>query len=166
MKKRLSLILAVALGIGSLTACGDAEKTTKNEAKQASTNEKKTTENKETPTKRTVDITPERYPWRFASIDIIKDWQSKGETVYLWYDANALEEYIANEITRDNKHKQEDLPKSAEYVQLFVDEVKKTNPEQKEYFNKLTEVVSDMKAVNLDGAKTKIEEAKKLREAK
>ncbi|MGI0534936.1 hypothetical protein KFD70_21845 [Bacillus pfraonensis] len=168
MKKRLSLILASALAIGSLTACGDTDKTTKPEAKQVSSDVQKENKSKEnsTPTNRTVDLKSEKYPWRFASRDIIKGWQDKGETVYLWSDANALEEYIASEVTRDNKHKQEDLPRSAGYVQLFIDEVKKDVPDKKEYFDKLSEVVTDMQSVNTDGAKVKIEEAKKLREAK
>lgn len=168
MKKRLSLILASALAIGSLTACGDANKTAKPEEKQVSSDVQKENKSKDTsaPTNRTVDLKSEKYPWRFASRDIIKGWQDEGETVYLWSDANAIEEYITKEITRDNQHKKEDLPRSADYVQFFIDEMKKQNLDQKEYFDKMSEAVNDMKAVNLDSAKTKIEEAKKLREAK
>ncbi|KEK22462.1 hypothetical protein [Bacillus gaemokensis] len=164
MKKRLILTLAFTLSVGSLVACSEDKAADKTESKVESTSS--TSETREAPTKRTVDLKSETYPWRFASRDIIKDWQNKGETVYLWSDANAIEEYITKEITRENKHKQEDLPRSAEYVHLFIAEVKKQKPDQKEYFDKMSEAVNDMKAVNIDGAKTKIEEAKKLREAK
>ncbi len=166
MKKRLSLVLAVALGISSLTACSGTNETTKTDTKQVSSDVKDKSANKEVTTKRTVDLKGEAYPWRYASRDIIQNWQNKGETVYLWSDAEGIEKFITEEINRDSKHKQEDMPINAGYTQLFIDEVKKQNPDQKEYFSKMTEVVNDLQSMNLDSAKTKIEEAKKLREAK
>lgn len=166
MRKRLSLILAVSLGISSLTACSGSDEITKTDAKQVSSDVKNKSTNKETIAKRTVDLKGETYPWRYASRDIIQNWQSKGETVYLWSDAEGIEKFITEEINRDSKHKQEDMPINAGYTQLFIDEVKKQNPDQKEYFSKMSEVVNDLESMNLDNAKVKIEEAKKLREAK
>ncbi|MGM2755230.1 hypothetical protein ACS2QP_28265, partial [Bacillus cereus group sp. Bce019] len=83
-----------------LTACGDTEKTTKNETKQVSSDVKDKSANKETTTERTVDLKGEAYRWRYASRDIIQNWQSKGETVYLWSDAEGIEKFITEEINR------------------------------------------------------------------
>ncbi|HDR8110398.1 TPA: hypothetical protein QCZ04_003471 [Bacillus cereus] len=166
MKKRLSLMIVTALVFGSLTACGDSGKVEKVETKQVSSDTKNKSANKEVTTKRTVDLKGESYPWRYASRDIIQNWQNKGETVYLWSDAEGIEKFITEEINRDSKHKQEDMPINAGYTQLFIDEVKKQLPDQKDYFSKMSEVVNDLQSMNLDSAKSKIEEAKKLREAK
>ena len=160
MKKRLILTLALTLSISSLVACSDTKVADKTESKIESTNE-----TKQVPTERTVGIGQNK-PWQAGARTLIKDWQDKGETVYLWSDASGVEDMAVSEIDRDVKPKEKHMESTAGYVQLFIDEVKKQKPDQKEYFDKMSEAVNDMKAVNLDGAKTKIEEAKKLREAK
>ncbi|MGE1052288.1 MULTISPECIES: hypothetical protein [Bacillus] len=164
MKKRLSLVLAVALGIGSLTACGDTEKVEKAETKQVSTSEKKIAGSNETPTKRTVDLGSNK-PWQAAAPSRVKEWQGKGETVYLWSDASELENMTLESINIKD-HQDERMPAVAEYLETFAKEVGPNVSDKKEYFNKLNETASDLKSMNLDSAKTKIEEAKKLREAK
>jgi hypothetical protein len=159
MKKRLILTLALTLSLSSLVACGDNKVANKTESKVESTSE-----TNKLLTERTIDIGSNK-PWEAAAQSKIKEWRDKGETIFLWSDANELENMVLKSIEIKD-HREERIPGISEFVQLFIDEVKKQKPDQKEYFDKMSKAVNDMKAVNLDGAKTKIEEAKKLREAK
>ncbi|KXY75881.1 hypothetical protein MKY89_30180 [Bacillus sp. FSL W7-1294] len=167
MKKRLSLILAVALGIGSLTACGDTEKTTKTETKQASSDVKKTTETKEIPTKRTVELAPgAKYPWQGAGIEEAEKWHNEGKIVYLMSDLEAYEKAFVDTIDIDIIKNNGNPIRSKQRTDQIVKMLSPLDPNMKNYFDKLTEAGNLVAAKDYDNAKTKIEEAKKLREAK
>ncbi|MBJ9983594.1 hypothetical protein IBT50_25630 [Bacillus sp. S70] len=167
MKKRLSLILAIALGIGSLTACGDSEKTTKTETKQASADVKKTSETKEIPTKRTIELPPgSTYPWQGTMIEEANKHIDKGEIVYLMSDLEPYEKAIVSTIDLDILKNGGDPQVSKMRTDQLVKQLKPLDPKMNDYFDKLTEVGNLVAAKDYDGAKAKIEEAKKLREAK
>ena len=92
---------------------------------------------------------------------------SKTSNVYFELSVYASElENMTLESINIKDHQEERMPAVAEYLETFAKEVGPNVSNKKEYFNKLNETASDLKSMNLDSAKTKIEEAKKLREAK
>ncbi|MGR2746487.1 hypothetical protein [Bacillus sp. N6] len=167
MKKRIALALAIALCISSLTACGDAENTTKNEAKQANTDIKKASETKEIPTKRTIELPPgATYPWQGTMIEEANKHIDKGEIVYLMSDLEPYEKAIVSTIDLDIIKNGGDPQVSKMRTDQLVKQLKPLDPKMNNYFDKLTEVGNLVATKDYDGAKAKIEEAKKLREAK
>ncbi|MDA1772732.1 hypothetical protein PDJ95_15260 [Bacillus cereus] len=165
--RKLSLVLALALGVSSLTACADTEKTTKSETKQTSSDTKKTSESKKVPTERTVKLAAgAKYPWQGLMIDEANKLIDKGEVVYLMSDLEPYEKALVQSIDQDLIKNGGDPARTKNRVDQVVKQLEPLKPEMKDYFNKLTEVGNSIASKDYDGAKTKIEEAKKLRESK
>lgn len=167
MKKRFSLIIAIALGLGSLTACGDTEKTAKTETKQASADTKSTAKTKKIPTERTVTLEPgAEYPWEGAFPEQVNKWIDQGETVYLYSDLEHFEKAFVNIIDLDIIKNRANPQVIKQRTDEIAKQLKPLKPDMKDYFDKLTDAGNTAANGDYDSAKTKIEEAKKLREAK
>jgi len=167
MKKRITLALAMALCISSLTACGDKDKTATTETKQASADVKPSTEEKKIPTKRTVEIKAvDPYPWKGLMIGEADKLIEQGEVVYLMSDLEPYEKSFVESIDLDLIKNGGDPQKNKQRTDQLVKQLKPLDPKMKGYFDKLTEAGNAVAAKDYDGAKAKIEEAKKLREAK
>lgn len=178
MKKSLFLIIITLLLLG---ACGTNE-----EGQEESTSTPKTTVASETtegveeveeveeekevvviPTERTID-TGKNDPWWYFTTDQIAEHQENGETIYLYSDAEELENNVKEFATAN--HYTEEAPKEeaaetkSKYLSLFVDEVSQV-VNNESYFNKLNEVVNSLDNLDYESIPGLIEEAKQLRES-
>lgn len=122
---------------------------------------------KEAPKARTVELNA-GYPWEYYGAKDIIQLQKDGEVVYLYSDAEALENTILEFI---NSEELEGAPISkvdngisfSEYLDGFIQGVEQYHPLDIAYFNKLREVVADLKSANFDAVPVKINEAQALR---
>jgi hypothetical protein len=119
----------------------------------------------EAPTERTVDTNGD-VPWKYMSSAQILAAQENGEVVYLFSDAEALEEYTVNLASNpvNEPYNKEDLVDSwVGQIGAFLAGVKDGKPGEIDYFMKLEEVKTAMAAYEYDKVPTLIEEAKSLR---
>jgi hypothetical protein len=122
----------------------------------------------EIPTTRT-NSTNSNYPWEFYSRDKIRSLQNAGETVYLYSDAEAVENMI---VEQANFEVPENAPiskaemdvQSADYLDLFINEISQIIDNQA-YFDKLNEAKQELLNGNYSAVPTLINEAKTLRES-
>ncbi|ALX47126.1 hypothetical protein AOX59_18945 [Lentibacillus amyloliquefaciens] len=165
MKKLIASLATVGvIGIGGVFAMSQTSGEPKQEIETASVNE--TEETKEIPTARTVDTGP-NMPWEHFATELIKEHQNKGETVYLWSDAKALEDSIIETIDfpihEDSSTTREGLlVTKAKYLNLFINEVSQY-VDKPDYFDKMQEVKTALNNVESDKAKNLISEAKQIR---
>lgn len=118
------------------------------------------------PTERTVSISG--YPWEELSTDIIITKQNNGETVFLFNDAEPLENIISDfavseEIEGAPITKQGSAETFANYLKGFIQGTQEYFPDKKDYFLKLSEVENALNTGNFEAIPAKIEEAKVLR---
>jgi hypothetical protein len=119
----------------------------------------------EAPTERTVNTNGD-VPWNYMSSEQIVAAQNNGEVVYLFSDAEALEDYTANLASNpvNEPYNKEDLVDSwVGQIDAFIAGVKDDKPGKLDYFMKLEEVKSAMAAYNYDKVPVLVEEAKQLR---
>lgn len=176
MKKIIFLFLMSLV----LVACGDTNvESDKNSNTTIATtsigdNETEVVEEDETeevvdiPTERTIDIMG--LPWEYLGKDNIKQYQSEGEVVYLYSDAEAVEQRLVDLAGLDPNaeafevygSKENMIESSMETLSLFVDEVSQY-VENEDYFNKLEETFLAMENEEYDLVPSLIDEAKELR---
>lgn len=151
MKKLAATISAIAvLGLGGVLAAGQLSNGPE-ETKTSSSDEANNAQ--EVPTNRTVD-TGENAPWQHFSIEKIQEYQNEGEIVYLYSDAEEIENLIVEEYG--------EVP--MQYIDLFIKEVSQY-VDNENYFSKLEEAKEAIANENYDAVPTLIEEAKTLRES-
>ncbi len=119
------------------------------------------------PTSRTVDIGSNK-PWEYMDAQAIIEQQNKGEVIYLFADAEAIENSISGFSTSEPVEgapiTKEDSAKSwANYLQGFIQGTEKYYPDKKDYFLKLSEIKVDLENGNFSEIPQKIEQAKLLR---
>jgi hypothetical protein len=166
-----SIALVGVLGIGGIVTfsiAGDSEKPQKIEepSKQvtAESNDEEVVEIS-VPTERTVETNGD-VPWNYMTSEQIIAKQEAGEIVYLFSDAQSVEEYtlsLANnpDTTPYNK---EDLADSwSGQIDAFIQGVKEYYPNELDYFMKLEEVKNAMSAYEYEKVAKLIEEASALR---
>lgn len=121
----------------------------------------------EAPIERTVETNGD-YPWeRFRSAAIIEQ-QNAGEVVYLFSDAEPLENMISSFSTSEPIEdapisKEENSESMAGYLDAFISGVEKYYPAKKEYFDKLRSVKDSLLLYDYDSIPQQITEAKQLR---
>ena len=135
--------------------------------------EEETEEPKEVPASRTSDI-GSSYPWEVYGADITVSKHQAGETVFLLSDAEALENMLQSfsadpmiELDDEDKNafnitKASMAESNANYLNAFITEVEKSY-DNEEYFAKLREVESALRANDYEATQTLINEAKSLR---
>jgi hypothetical protein len=171
MKKVFFLLLFVFL-----VGCGTAEKEQKATKTENRKEEVKTLTSTEVVEERTIETNGEA-PWiRNAAVRLQKLVED-GETVHLWSDAEEFELWIATLIdyvppksnavnAPDPKQEIESVHNSAnEHIKIFVGELIKRHPDNKEYFDLLTQAGESLAIGDTETAKNKIEEAKTIRES-
>src|SRR5690625_2283944 len=110
-------------------------------------------------TERTVDLTG-NYPWQYFFSEKIEELQNEGEIVFLFSDAEALEESIL--ISIDGGF---DASGFADHIELFLNDVSDIVEDHNGYFNKMQEVKEKLEQQNYEPVVDLIEEAKQLRES-
>ena len=178
--KKLILSLAFLL---LLTGCGTSQdksesgnKSTdqsKMEAKTLVASNSANTESNSAPTKRTIDLEGNQYPWQWGGYDTLQTQVDKGEVVYLWSDAPALEKLVSDTIdfkpptnarnSDPEKRKKQAYEATNNYIKVFVGEMDKDHPEQSEYLNKITAAGDHLANGDIEAAKTSLTEATKIR---
>lgn len=171
MKKIITSIAALAvLGGGGFAVYNQTndspqqtevkEEATEEVTTTLSTKEKEVEEVKtnDAPTERTTPING--MVWDSYSGQEIINKVKAGETLYLFSDATALEEKVLTVVNGDTS--------KVDFVNMnvmgFVANLQEHYPDQKDYFDKLTEVQDALFNKDYATVKTKIEEAKQLRE--
>lgn len=186
MKKLIILALLILL-IGCGTANQDEDipmtsKATSAEIEQDEENtsdetEEESEENEATeedevviPTERTVD-TKNHYPWQYYFTSKMVELQEQGEIVFLWSDAEKLEDDIILGAYMDTEGidefveiKEENMIGFANIIDLFIKDVEQYI-DNKEYFDKLREAQEYMRNLDYETVVTLIEEAKQIRES-
>jgi hypothetical protein len=118
------------------------------------------------PTERTVSVTG--YPWEGLGSDVIEQHQANGEVVYLFSDAEAIEdtisEFAVSEELEGAPISKADSGKSwVKYLDGFIQGTQKYYQDKTEYFLKLEEIKADLDSGNFEVIPGKIEIAKTLR---
>lgn len=177
LKKIIAGLATVSvLGIGGVLIAGGSEE--EPQTKDVATADVKTEvveeptevvekEVVELPTARTTDI-GNQYPWEKYFVRFVKEKQDAGEVVYLWSDAAAFESYLLEMIAfqpDDNAplNKEEVMTAPVKRINEFARELAEHKPE---YFSILEEVKTAIQNEDYELAKTKVNEAKTLRESK
>lgn len=159
------VIVGGALGLSYYNA--DEKEVSSEPVVQSSTAAEPDVEVKEAPKARTVELNA-GYPWEYYGAKDIIQLQKDGEVVYLYSDAEALENTILEFI---NSEELEGAPISkvdngisfSEYLDGFIQGVEPYRQLDTAYFDKMREVVSGLKSANFDTVLVKIKEAKKMR---
>jgi hypothetical protein len=173
MKKAIaSLALVGALGVGgiltySMTGSqGETKQEVPSENVQATSSEvKEVVDVPNSPTERTVNTNGD-VPWNYMSAEQIETSQSSGEIVYLWSDAEAIEEYtiqLANNPDTTPYDKDTLATSWSNHMVAFLNGVKDYHPDQLDYFMKIEEAKSAMASFDYNKVPGLIEEAKSLR---
>lgn len=192
MKKAAILIIALML----LSACGAAEsdvsgqeerqkvsanatfKTDKGDTSAKPPNEEpeEDTEQEVAPAaERTIELeNDDDPPWWIASPEELKAWVDDGEVVYLWSDAEGIEnlvfetintEYPEDIIDNPEERRENANTSSRDYINVFIDELAPQYPDKKEYFDTIGQAADALGSGDYDTAKAKVKEAKTLRES-
>jgi hypothetical protein len=172
MKKSLvSLALVGSLGIGGILTYSmvEGEEKVKEESVQSvsasSDDSIKEVVSVKAPTERTVDTNGE-VPWNYMSAEQIEASQENGEVVYLFSDAEALEQYSIDLSKNPDTtpYDKDTLATSwANHMTAFLNGVKEDHPDKLDYFMKIEEAKNAMAAFDYDNVPGLIEEAKSLR---
>lgn len=122
---------------------------------------------KEEPKARTVELNA-GYPWEYYGAKDIMQLQKDGEVVYLYSDAEALENTILEFINSEELEgaqisKVDNGISFSEYLEGFIQGVEPYHQLDAAYFDKMREVVSDLKSSNFDAVPVKIKEAQRIR---
>ncbi|MEN2768507.1 hypothetical protein [Ornithinibacillus xuwenensis] len=166
--KRLILI-----GIVFLTGCGLSSQEYEPEVEDVSA-ESSSIENEDVkdviPTERTVDTGP-NYPWQHFATNLITEYQTEGEIVYLFSDAEALERDLIEDASRDDEgneqlaqRKEKSVKGFAIYLDQFINEVSQ-HIDNEAYFNKLREVEQALLTADYQSVIDLVNEAKQIRES-
>lgn len=171
MKKSLFAAAGVLVigGVIGLSIFDAEEKDVGTEAVEQSVTSTATevTEVKEPPKARTVEVNA-GYPWEYYTAKDIIQLQKDGEIVYLYSDAEAFENTIlefvnSEEIVGAPVSKADNGISFSEYLDGFIQGVEPYHPLDVGYFDKMREVVADLKSANFDAVPVKIKEAQALR---
>jgi hypothetical protein len=175
MKKGLLALAGVVLtggiiGMSYFNAEDETEEvktsTERTEIASDSTESKEAAVTMPAPTERTVDIAG--YPWEELSTDNIITQQNSGETVFLFSDAEPLENMISSfavseEIEGAPITKQGNAETFANYLKGFIQGTQEYFPDKKDYFLKLSEIENALLTGDFDSIPAKVEQAKALR---
>ncbi|MEN2765842.1 hypothetical protein [Ornithinibacillus xuwenensis] len=168
MRKVLSSIAVISvLGIGGVLAFSSNGDTEKDAVNASSDVQEKEEVIIEPPTERTVD-TKGDVPWKYLSAESVEAEQNNGEIVYLFSDAEALEDYTIqlSQNPDTSPYDKDTLSTSwANHMTAFIDGVAKYYPDSEQYFAKLKEAKNAMEKFNYEIVPKLIEEAKTLRES-
>lgn len=170
-------LFALMFAILLLAGCGaeemkDEKVNTENSIK--STKVAEVEEQEELTVEEEIDIPEERsvplgdfYPWQFYFASDIENLQKSGEVVYLFSDAEKLEEDLiafANATYENTEQTKENVADSwVNYVSLFVEEVGQYVKDKTDYFAKMNEVIEALKTYDYESIPNLISEAKNLR---
>lgn len=133
----------------------------------AATEKQDTKEVDKMPTERTVNFGPD-YPWKRAGYKRLKELIDKGEIVFLWSDAEPLEQQIKRTFSYDPPEdapttKDDNLKSMNHYIETFVYGMKKQGLNKPDYLSKIASVGELMAAGKLDEAKTALDKAIQIR---
>ncbi|MCA0150317.1 hypothetical protein LCD52_16150 [Rossellomorea vietnamensis] len=113
---------------------------------------------------RTID-TNGKYPWETEQPKTLQQYLNKGETVFLLSDGKELEDRVKEYFSDNNKNKDKYAGSWSKYLELYADQIKKQYKDKEAYTDKLKEIQKDIESKKYNEVPTKVDEAKKLREA-
>lgn len=164
----IGAIFVGVIGVGSVLGFSyyNADSEVKTEETQAEpTVQAESTPTNSAPTERTVETNGD-VPWNYMSSEQIIAAQNNGKVVYLFSDAEALENYTVSLASNpvNEPYNKEDLAESwAGQIGAFILGVKDGMPSELDYFMKLEEVKSAMASYEYEKVPALVEEAKQLR---